>query len=380
MNNNYDSIFSNLNLFRYDFTSVENGINLLYLSNLEMNLEQFSISLNEKEDDDNINNDFSRLYYIEKNSNENIMELEEANINEENNQNHKNLENTEMSDAHQKNEELHNIFEENKNESNVINPKINSLNISDEVYNEEIIQNNNLNELGINNNNPDILNNNNDEINANITYINGANDRNNVNNNHNHNKNNNNFLGKKRKKNYSNINTIIHKIRIIILNNIILFINNIIRIIYKNDIGYNYILKQFLKMEKESLYHSKVEFDKEFLNKKLKDILSEKISKKYTNYPPEKNKTLVESLIKDSEKGGEFFKKLFELTFLDCLKHINGDQNLEILNGLMKMDEMLKFEKIEKDQLDSYKTYIKEYKNRIMLKTSRKSKSKKVKK
>ena len=116
-----------------------------------------------------------------------------------------------------------------------------------------------------------------------------------------------------------------------VIKSIFLFINNTIKEKYDDDIGKSVIIKQLLKMDNKNLHHSKVEFDKEFLNKKLKDILSEKISGKYTNFQENKNKDLVRSLIEDSEKGGEYFKQLFELSFLNCLKHITGEQNLDIL-------------------------------------------------
>ena len=112
--------------------------------------------------------------------------------------------------------------------------------------------------------------------------------------------------------------------------------------------------------------HSTVEFDKNFLKKKLKEILSEKISEKYSNYPPDKNKKLVEELI-NSEIGGPYFQKLFELTFLDCLEHIRGTKKFSELMGLMDVEEMLNYEefKIDKDQIQTYEFYIYEYENII---------------
>ena len=90
---------------------------------------------------------------------------------------------------------------------------------------------------------------------------------------------------------------IMKRIRNIILNSIIIFINKMIKIIYNNDIMKGIRIKQFLPIDKFILSHSTVEFDKTFLHKKIKDILSGKISNKITNYPRDKNQLLVENLI-----------------------------------------------------------------------------------
>ena len=181
------------------------------------------------------------------------------------------------------------------------------------------------------------------------------------------------FKEKERK----NINSekVMKKIRIMLLDNIIAFINKVIRFVYNDNIGKSISIKQFLTIDKSQLSHSTVDFDKYFLNKKLKEILSEKISPKFSNYPENKNKLLVEYLSNDSGKNGEYFKQLFELTFLDCLKHVNGKENVNILNGLLKMDEMLESQEIKSDEIDIYKSFFDNYENLVMNKKSRKTKS-----
>ena len=94
------------------------------------------------------------------------------------------------------------------------------------------------------------------------------------------------------------------------------------------------------------------------MREKLKDILSRKICNKISNYLGDKNKLLIEDLI-NSNKGGRYFKKLFDLTFLDCLEHIRGTKNFVELNGLMEIDEMLNCEefKIDKNVIDDFESY-----------------------
>ena len=129
-----------------------------------------------------------------------------------------------------------------------------------------------------------------------------------------------------------------------------------------------------MSINKKDLSHSSVEYDKEFLKKKLKEILSS-ISKKYTNVLGNKNKDLIEYLINLEDKG-KYFQELFELSFLDCIEHINGTNTSELLNGLPTMEEMLKNEmtKLNGFDIDKLKNCIKNYKQKVTNKKPRKSK------
>ena len=186
------------------------------------------------------------------------------------------------------------------------------------------------------------------------------------------NTNNKQYLGKKRKKeekiyNFQSYNdNIIKKIRIMILNSIIKFINIIITIIFNNKIGKGLCSLQFFPIDEKYLSHSKVVYDKEFLNYKLKDILSLDVSGKYSGYLKHKNAELVQILI-NLEKNSIYFRALFNLTFFDCLEHIRGTKNNNLLNGLFKIDQMLENEgkNLNKDDIECYKETIKKYEKLI---------------
>jgi hypothetical protein len=166
-------------------------------------------------------------------------------------------------------------------------------------------------------------------------------------------------IRKKRKINIS-INKIfipdkyIKKIRIKLLNSIVDFINKKIKIFF-NNIGRSICIKQLLSINKSILYKSSVEDDKEFLNKKLKEIFSQ-INNKYTNYLSNKNEETIEYLINLEDKG-KYFQELFDLSFLDCLKHIRGTKNIELLNDLPNADNILINERksLSKFELDNFK-------------------------
>ena len=192
------------------------------------------------------------------------------------------------------------------------------------------------------------------------------------------------FLNKKRKANNKNENKsqfisdcLVKKIRIIILNSIINFINEKIKILLNNNIGKGIFIKQLLPINKTILYHSSVEYDKEFLNKKLKEILTS-ISNKYTNYLSNKNEETIEYLI-NLENKGKYFQELFDLSFVDCLKHISGTKNTELLNDLPKLDNILiqNEKNINEKEINNYKDIINNYESIIDIKKTRNKKKSK---
>ena len=328
-------------------------------------------------------------------------------INEEP-QNQLDKENEKVSELNEINKEENNvqlIIVDKKEESKISNNNDN-INVSNNNDNSEMNDISHIQASNIESNGNNIINNTNaqnnnensevndiDRIQTNNIALNRINEENNFNiiinsDNHDTDTNSNkykNLIDKKRKRgkefinelNEYNPDKILRKIRTMSLRTVIIFINEMIKIIYNNDIRKSILIRQFLEINKKKLSHSSVEFDKKFLYKDLKEILSENISEKYSNFPPDKNKRLVEELI-TSENGGPYFQKLFELTFLDCLEHIRGTKKFSELMGLMDKDAMLNYEefKIDKDQSQTYEFYIYEYENIIKRKKSRNRNSK----
>jgi len=172
-----------------------------------------------------------------------------------------------------------------------------------------------------------------------------------------------------------NFDKIIRRIKMSILDAIIRFINHKIEIDYNYDIGKGICEKKILQIDKKELTHSKVEENKDFLLKNLKDILATNISKKYTNYKKTHNIELIQKLI----NKGEDYKKIFELTFLDCVECIRGTKNISILDGLDRIDDIIKIEeqKTDKDEIDNFVDFIMDYENTLDRKKGRNSKNKK---
>ena len=211
-----------------------------------------------------------------------------------------------------------------------------------------------------------------------------TNETNELNHPNNRNYQNNTFIGKKREFTQSNeehfvLDKYIKKIRSIILNTLLNFFNSLIKVVFNGEIGQGMCKKQLLPINKKylNLNHSYVERDKEFLNEKLKDIFST-ISEKYTSYPKTHNKELIEKMI-NLQYYGNYFKELFELSFLDCLEHIRGTKNSELLDGLPKMEQILKNESknLKNFDLNNIREIFNHYEVRVEDRKSRAKKSKK---
>ena len=190
------------------------------------------------------------------------------------------------------------------------------------------------------------------------------------------------YIGKKRetKNNTYSPDKMRKRVRIIALKAIIYFINEKIKSFYKN-IGKGLLEKQFKDIDKTNLSHSNVGYDKIFLEYKLKEIFSWNISSKITTLLKEHNKNLLGQLI-NSEIAGNYFKVLFEMTFSQCLEHIQGKKYYEILNGLMNFEKTVDYFCDEKEKNDnifreSFHLVFMNYQELVERKSTRKPKNSK---
>ena len=136
---------------------------------------------------------------------------------------------------------------------------------------------------------------------------------------------------------------ILRKCKNVISDSVLKFINLKIKILYSNE---NEILlkeKGLFKMKQNQTIKSRANYNKEFLNKTLKEIFSENISTKYTRYSHSHNKDLIEFLINEKDETKKrIFNKIFNLTFLDCLKQFGGSVLCDELQGMNQLDKYIK--------------------------------------
>ena len=158
-------------------------------------------------------------------------------------------------------------------------------------------------------------------------------------------------------------NNMIRKIKVIIKNAILNFINSKIQ----NELKLSNIIIKNKKIEKErikllnikqdQIVDTSVENNIKFLHTTIKDILSYEISGNYNNFPKEFNKLLIEQLYKF--ENSEKVTCIFDITFLECLKYFRMDEDIindskyKCLNGFEKNYEEIK-DKLLKDNDEKY--------------------------
>ena len=158
------------------------------------------------------------------------------------------------------------------------------------------------------------------------------------------------------------------------------FINNKIKEKYNNNIGRGIFILKLLTLNQKQKSNSSVQFNKEFLNKTLGDILSDNISTKYTNYSQNHNKQVINHLKNEkNEEISDYFNKLFNLTFLDCLKYFRGSDNKNSeLQGLTKFDLVKNKYKEDKDYFKTLNYYMMNFELIINNKKARKRKKRTI--
>ena len=164
------------------------------------------------------------------------------------------------------------------------------------------------------------------------------------------------------------------KCKNIILKYLFEFINYKLKIIYKNDIGNGDFKKELKILDQRDKNKSTIESDRAFLEKKLIDIFSQKISSRCCNFSSEHNKIIIESLInEEDEEKKNYFIKLFNLKFSDCLKYFIGEKYFNVLEG-MKVFSSIK-ENLLKENGEKYINqllyYLKNYQEIISKKSKR---------
>ena len=173
------------------------------------------------------------------------------------------------------------------------------------------------------------------------------------------------------------------KCKNIILKFALEFLNKKIKEQYDGNIGKGKFRKELKILNQDEKVNSTVNIEKSFLTKTLKDIFSENISARLSNFPKSHNKILIESLIeeKDEEKK-QYFIKLFNITFLDCLKYFRGEETgigeLEGFKTISSIKETL-IEEQGEEYFDLFMYYMKNFKDIIESKKARKKKKLKIK-
>jgi len=172
---------------------------------------------------------------------------------------------------------------------------------------------------------------------------------------------------------------IFKKVKHLVLKNLLIFINDKIKEIYKLNIGKGIFVKQLQTINQKQKTDATILFNQKLLDKSIGDIFSEDISTKYTIYPLSHNRDLINLLLKEEDNNERFyFNKLFKLSFRDTLKYFSGQQEIEELKGMKKFDSIKQDFENDEDYLNLLQYYVMNFENIIKNRKARKGKVKDI--
>jgi hypothetical protein len=149
------------------------------------------------------------------------------------------------------------------------------------------------------------------------------------------------------------------KCKHLVIKNLMNFINKKIDELYINK-GYGMNIKKLLIINQSQKSNATIKFNSVFLNKTLSEIFSVDISTRYTNFRKEHNKILISKLINDNDEYKKnYFTKIFNLTFVECLRHFNGSIFIPELNGMTLFSQLY----LESDNDEGYYDVLSHYIN-----------------
>ena len=153
------------------------------------------------------------------------------------------------------------------------------------------------------------------------------------------------------------------------------FLNEKIKKIYKGNLGEGIAIKKLLPINKFVKSENTIQYNKDILQKKLGDIFSISISARYTYYSPNHNIDLIKRLLNERDRKKRlYFKKLFNITFLQCLKRFCGKDNCEELKDFKTFSDIKNKFKDEPEYINEIETYLIKFENNIKSKKGRKKK------
>ena len=174
------------------------------------------------------------------------------------------------------------------------------------------------------------------------------------------------------------------KCKHLVIKNTMAFINKSIRNKYNGNIGNGIFKKELQTLNQKQKSDATINFNQNFLSKNLGEIFSEDITGRFTNLPLNHNKILITKLMnEEDEEKREYFNKLFNITFIDCLNHFNQKIIIPELIGLKCFSEikdqiLKKYPEDGEDYYSSLKFYFDNFNVIIMNKRARNSRKKNI--
>ena len=177
----------------------------------------------------------------------------------------------------------------------------------------------------------------------------------------------------------NNLDNLLRRIKKLAFNSILKYDNKVISELYNNRLGHGINIKKLLKNNHFQIKCTGTVFNLELLKKTQGEILSEDITTKFTNFPHDHNKTLINNLLNEVDKiKREKFRNLFNKTLSECIDHLIGKKKSKDLEGLEKIfDSEIKKINKNKEYIEKLKNIFNDYKRIYNEKIPRKIKPKK---
>ena len=187
------------------------------------------------------------------------------------------------------------------------------------------------------------------------------------------------YLGRKRRKDYCNgehnkysDDNLRRKAKNLVLDYTMDFLNETIKKVYNGNIGEGISIKKLLPLNRSFKCDTTIQHNKDILNKTLADIFSGNISTRYTYYSPNHNFELINRLLNEKDEFKRlYFKKIFNLTFLQCIKCFSGNETCEELKELKKFSEIKSKFTDETEYINQLEYYLIKFENIIKSKKSK---------
>ena len=153
----------------------------------------------------------------------------------------------------------------------------------------------------------------------------------------------------------------------LVIENVMILVNKKIFEAYNGNIGEGILRKELFKLNQTQKKNSNAEFNQQFIKKTLREILSQKITKRIKYYHEDHNKRVIEKVL---EEKRDKFENLFNITFIECLEHFIGNKNIDELTGMtlfkeLKEDIIKKYEDDGETYYENLQIFLKEFEKRI---------------
>ena len=178
--------------------------------------------------------------------------------------------------------------------------------------------------------------------------------------------------------NYSQDN-LLRRAKTIIFDSILEYDNYMISELYNHNLGNGINKKILLKNNHSQIRCIGKIFNEKLLKKPQREIFSEEITKRYSSFPLDHNKQLINRLLNEEDViKREKFKKIFDKTLSQCIEHIIGKKTYKELEGLeiIYENEMRELNE-EEEYKDKLRQIFKNYEKIFNEKKPRKKKTKK---